>query len=71
MDNVERFRQQNDDLTDKRVRCINMTDEFNPVKEGVEGTITCVDDMGTIHVNWDNGRRLGLVQGEDVYQILN
>ena len=70
MDKVERFRTQNEDLTTKRVRCINMNDD-HPVEEGVEGTITCVDDMGTIHVKWDNGRTLGLVQGEDTYKILD
>ena len=71
MDKVERFRQQNEELTGKRVRCINMVDIYNPVKSGVEGTIECVDDVGTIHVKWDNGSGLGLVQGEDEYKILD
>ena len=26
--------------------------------------------MGTIHVNWDNGRTLGLVPGEDSFRKL-
>ncbi len=32
---------------------------------GIEGTVTWVDDIGTIHVNWDNGCGLGLVYEED------
>lgn len=70
MTNVEKFRQQNEELTSKRVRCIKMNDKY-PVEYGTEGIITCVDDMGTIHVDWDNGRVLGLVQDEDEYMVLN
>ena len=47
-----------------------MNDEY-PVESGTEGTITCVDDMGTIHVKWDNGRTLGLCRDEDRYELLD
>ena len=29
-----------------------------------------VDDMGTIHPQWDNGRTLGLIYGEDSFRKL-
>ncbi len=29
------------------------------------GTLNFIDDLGTFHCNWDNGRTLGLVMGED------
>ena len=32
---------------------------------GGKGTVHCVDDMGTIHVQWDCGSSLGLIPGED------
>ena len=54
-----------------RIHLISMDDEDpNPIDSGLEGTIDRVDDMGTIHVNWDDGRRLGVIPGVDDYQIL-
>lgn len=48
-----------------RVELIEMNDPYRPMPEGLKGTVTCVDDTGTIHVNWDNGSSLGVVYGED------
>ena len=33
---------------------------------GLTGTVQCVDDRGSIHVKWDNGSTLALLQEEDV-----
>ena len=63
------YREQSEELKGKRVRCIQMNDKY-PVPSGTMGTINHVDDIGTIHVTWDNGSTLGLVQGEDKYQII-
>jgi hypothetical protein len=63
------YRLQNDELKGKRVRCIKMNDEY-PVPSGTVGTIRHVDDIGTIHVTWDDGSTLGLIQNEDEYEIL-
>lgn len=52
-----------------RIRMIHMDDE-RPVDEGMEGTIRNVDDMGTIHVTWDDGRNLGVVPNVDEYELL-
>lgn len=51
-----------------RVRCISMSDPYHPVPTGTEGTVINVDDIGTIHVNWDNGQSLGLAYGADQYE---
>ena len=42
-----------------------MSDPYRPMPEGLQGTVFCVDDTGTIHVHWDNGSSLGVVYGED------
>jgi len=54
----------------KRIKLIKCTDEFSPLEKGIEGTVNFVDHVGTIHVNWDNGRSLGLIPGIDTYTIL-
>ena len=33
---------------------------------GTKGTVICVDDIGSIHVAWDNGGSLAVVYGEDL-----
>ena len=35
-------------------------DDYETVPRGTEGTVTGVDDLGTIHVRWDNGASLGV-----------
>ena len=57
-------------LEGKRIELISTTDTITELKPGDQGTIDFVDDMGTIHVNWDNGSQLGLVPGEDQYKLL-
>jgi hypothetical protein len=46
-----------------------MVNEQHPVESGTEGTITNVG-FDVISVKWDNGRSLGVIVGEDNYQIL-
>lgn len=53
-----------------RVKLIHMTDEKN-IEPGSTGTVSHVDDLGTIHVKWDNGRLLGLIYGEDKFEIID
>lgn len=48
-----------------RVELISMNDPYRPMPEGLKGTVSYVDDTGTIHVHWDNGSSLGVVYGED------
>ena len=48
-----------------RVMLIRMSDPYNNLLQGDRGTVTLVDDIGTIHVNWDRGSTLGVVFGED------
>ena len=47
-----------------------MGEDPHPIEPGTRGTVRHVDDIGTVHVDFDNGRRLGLVAGEDSFHKL-
>ena len=53
-----------------RVMLLNMNDRLAPVPEGTRGTVNHVDDLGQIHMEWDNGRTLALVPGVDSFRTL-
>jgi Domain of unknown function (DUF4314) len=36
-------------------------DPYSTLQPGTLGTVTLIDDVGTVHVKWDDGRALGLV----------
>lgn len=56
----------------KRIRFISSTDKWSKLKEGDEGTIQKIDDLGTIFVKWDSGSGpSGLIPNEDEYEILD
>ena len=48
-----------------RVVLLKMNDPYTKLEPGTKGTVTSVDDIGTIHVNWDSGSSLGVAYGED------
>ena len=50
-----------------RILLLQMGDDPRPIPPNTMGTVVAVDDMGTIHCIFDNGRRLGLIPGEDVF----
>jgi hypothetical protein len=60
----------NFELLGKTVICHHMNDPY-PVPDGTKGVIQFVDDIGQIHVDWENGSRLALVPGQDSYTIEN
>ena len=53
-----------------RIELISMKDPYAPVLVGTRGTVKFVDSMGTIFPEWDNGRLLGVVPGEDSFRKL-
>jgi hypothetical protein len=54
-----------------RIELISMSDPFSPVPSGSIGTVRTVDDAGTLHMRWDNGRTLGVIPGEDRFRVLS
>ena len=50
-----------------RIVLDRMGDDPRPIEPGTKGTVRIVDDAGTIHCDFDNGRRLGLVPEEDIF----
>lgn len=53
-----------------RIELISMNDPYSPVPAGTRGTEKFVDSMGTIFPEWDNGRTLGVIPGEDSFRKL-
>ena len=53
-----------------RIELLSMNDAVATVPSGTRGTVSFVDDIGTIHPVWDNGRTLALVPGEDSFRKL-
>ena len=50
--------------TGTRVKLVEMNDiQAPPI--GTLGTVMYVDDIGTIHIKWDNGSTLGAAYPED------
>ena len=53
-----------------RVRLNSMEDPYAPILPGTEGEVDFVDDEGQIFTNWNNGRTLPLIPGEDSFTVL-
>ena len=53
-----------------RIVLNSMCDDPRPIESGTRGTVAVVDDIGTVHCEFDNGRRLGLIEGEDDFSAL-
>jgi hypothetical protein len=54
-----------------RVRLLRTSDPYTELRPGAEGKVVFVDDTGTVHVSWDDGSQLGLVPGEDAWEVIS
>ena len=53
--------------TGTRITLDHMGDDPRPIPDGTKGVVNHVDDMGTVHCTFENGRCLGLIPGEDTF----
>lgn len=49
---------------------VNYMDDAYGVPSGTTGTVRLVDDIGNIHVDWDNGSTLALIPEVDSFQVV-
>ncbi|EJE4208676.1 MULTISPECIES: DUF4314 domain-containing protein [Vibrio harveyi group] len=54
-----------------RIEMITMVDEDYPVPVGTKGTVSHVDDIGSLIMQWDNGSRLNVCPLDgDTFKII-
>lgn len=53
-----------------RVKLIRCSDQYTTLPTGSMGTLRLIDDAGTWFVDWDSGSKLGLIPGEDRWEVL-
>lgn len=53
-----------------RIEMLYSSDPYSPIPPGTRGTVEFIDDVGTLHMRWDNGRTLGMVIGQDQFKVL-
>ena len=68
-DLVRRMKEQY--LPGTRIEVDYMGDDPRPIAPGTKGMVRIVDDMGTVHCDFDNGRRMGLIPGEDSFHAIS
>lgn len=54
-----------------RVQMNKDMDDIQSIKTGEMGTIDYIDDEGQIHVRWDNGSGLALIEGVDDFCLIS
>jgi len=54
-----------------RVKLLNMESEYYLVPEGTLGTVDMVDDIGSVHVKWDDGSEVAVlnITGDAIEKI--
>lgn len=53
-----------------RIRLGRMLDD-HAVPDGMTGSVDMVDDLGQIHMLWDNGRTLAIIPEIDSFEVID
>ncbi len=53
------------------IRLKHMEDPYAPVPPGTVGEVALIDDDGNIHMKWQNGSSLALIEGVDDFEIIS
>jgi hypothetical protein len=59
-----------EELVGKRVKLIEMFEDPFPIEPGAEGTVLSIG-ADVIMVQWDNGRKLGMIDGVDQFKVIS
>lgn len=51
--------------------CLDHMEDLCPVENGTCGTVQFVDDAGTLHCKFDNGRTLGVIPDVDQFHKID
>jgi len=65
---IERLQEQYPPGT--RIKLHFMVDDPRPIEPGTCGTVRFVDDIGTLHCEFDDGRMLGVIWGVDSFSVI-
>ena len=69
--NIKEILDNRENLVGKRVKMVYTSDAYTDVVPGDTGTVSHVDDAGTVFVNWDSGSGLGLIPGIDIFEVIS
>ena len=53
------------------IRLKHMEDPYAPVPPGTVGEVALIDDAGNIHMKWQNGSSLALIEGVDDFEVIS
>lgn len=53
-----------------KIQLISMCDEKYSVLPGMVGEVTHIDDMGSIHMKWENGSSLAIIPEVDSFKVV-
>jgi len=52
-----------------KLQLISMRDEKYPILPGTIGEVTHIDDLGSIHMKWQNGSSLAIIPEVDSFRV--
>ena len=53
-----------------KIQLISMRDEKYPILPRTIGEVTHIDDLGSIHMKWQNGSSLALIPKVDSFKVV-
>ena len=53
-----------------KLQLISMRNEKYPILPGTIGEVTHIDDLGSIHMKWQNGSSLAIIPEVDSFKVL-
>ena len=54
-----------------KIQLISMRDEKYPILPRTIGEVTHIDDLGSIHMKWQNGSSLALIPKVDSFKVVS